>query len=519
LWGWARLILENPGVQGSSESDRELLDAAALCGHLIAPSSVYGFLTRHRRLIFPDELFADLFPSGRGRPSVPADVVASVLLLQQLEGLSDRQAVEALRTDIRWKAACGLALDDDGFHPTVLTYWRNRLHRSERPHRIDEAVKQVAEQTGVLSGRSRRALDSTVLFDAVATQDTVTQLVAQIRRVRRLLPAAREVNVTAHDYDQAGKPVCAWDDPDARDALVSALVADAVAILDALPVTGLDDEAEQAVALLALVAGQDVEPGDRPGSWRIARAVAKDRVVSTVDPESRHVHKTVAEHRDGFKAHVVVEPETGLITANDLTAGNAPDGPVGVALLRSQTQPVQVLGDSAYGAGATRAALVKAGHELVIKPLPLRPAVPDGLSRDDFTVDHSARTVTCPAGITVPLSAKGNATFGARCRGCALRSRCTTAKAGRSVHVTAHDDQLVAARAAAATEAFQADYRRWRPMAERAIAWVVADNHRRVRDRGIARNQLWLSLRVAAVNLRRLLVLGLQPTTNQWAIT
>jgi IS5 family transposase len=506
-------------MQGSSEGDRELLDAGALCGHLVAESSVYGFLAHHRQRIFPDELFADLFPSGRGRPSVPADVVASVLVLQQLEGLSDRQAVEALRSDIRWKAACGLALDDEGFHPTVLTYWRNRLNRSARPHRIDEAVKRVAEQTGVLSGRSRRALDSTVLHDAVATQDTVTQLIAQVRRVRRLVPAAREVVVTGHDYDQAGKPVCAWDDPDARDALVSALVADAVAILDVVPVTGLDEEQEQAVALLALVAGQDVEPGEAPGSWRIARAVATDRVVSTVDPQSRHVHKTVREHRDGFKAHLAVEPETGLITANDLTAGNASDGPVGVALLQNEPEPVQVLGDSAYGAGPTRAALVEAGHELVIKPLPLRPAVPGGFTRDDFAVDHSARTVTCPAGITLPLSAKGNATFGARCRGCALRRRCTTAKAGRSLHATAHDDQLVAARAAAATDAFQADYRRWRPMAERAIAWIIADNHRRVRYRGITRNQLWLSLRVAAVNLRRLLTLGLQPTPSGWAIT
>jgi hypothetical protein len=511
-------MLENAGMQGSSESDRELLDAGALCGHLVAPSSVYGFLARHRQRIFPDELFADLFPSGRGRPCVPADVVASVLVLQQLEGLSDRQAVEALRTDIRWKAACGLALDDEGFHLTVLTYWRNRLHRSDRPHRIDEAVKQVAEQTGVLSGRSRRALDSTVLYDAVATQDTVSQLVAQIRRVRRLVPAAREVVVTGHDYEQAGKPVCAWDDPDARDALVSALVADALAILNALPVTGLTDEQEQAVALLALVAGQDVEPGDTPGSWRIARAVAKDRVVSTVDPQSRHVHKTVREHRDGFKAHLAVDTRYRADHANDLTAGNAADGPVGVALLQHQTERVQVLGDSAYGSGPTRAALAEAGHDLVIKPLPLRPAVPGGCTRDDFAVDHTKRTVTCPAGLTVALSAKGNATFGARCRACVPRPRCTTAKAGRSVHVTVNDQQLVAARGAAATEAFQAAYRRWRPRAERAIAWIVADTHRRVRYRGITRNQLWLSLRVAAVNLRRLLTLGLQLTTSGWAI-
>lgn len=225
-------------------------------------------------------------------------------------------------------------MDDGGFHPTVLTYWRRRLDASDRPHRIDERVKRVADVTEVLAGRDRRALDSTVLFDAVATQDTVTQLVAQIRRVRRLVPAAREVAVSAHDYDRAGKPECDWDDRGARDQLVSALVIDAVAVLDCLPVSGQTGEQERAVALLALVAGQDVEPGDHPGSWRIARAVAKDRVISTVDQESRQSTKSVSVHRDGFKAHLAVEPETGLIVANTVTAGNAPDGPAGAAPIR-----------------------------------------------------------------------------------------------------------------------------------------------------------------------------------------
>jgi IS5 family transposase len=494
------------------------MDARALCGHLLGDGSVYAFLAEHRRELFDEALFADLFPSGRGRPSVPADVVATVLVLKALEDLSDRQALCALRTDIRWKAACGLALDDEGFHPTVLTYWRRRLDFSDRPHRIDERVREVAAETGVLAGRDRRALDSTVLHDAVATQDTVTQLVAQIRRVRRVVPAAREVVVTGHDYERAGKPDCDWDDRDARDRLVSALVIDAIAILDCLPVSGLDERQEQAVALLALVAGQDVEPGDTPGSWRIARAVARDRVVSTVDPDSRHVHKSVSQHYDGFKAHVAVEPEIGLITANTVTAGNAGDGPTGVALLDGEASPVQVLADSAYGAGPTRAALTQAGHELVIKPLPLRPAVPGGFTRDDFPVDHAARTVTCPNQVTVAVSPKGNATFGARCRSCPLRDRCTTATAGRSVHLTDHDDQLVAARNAAAAPEFQADYRRWRPMAERSLAWLTR-GHRRVRYRGIRRNQLGLSLRVAAVNLARLRTLGLACTDNGWALT
>src|SRR6266511_2424744 len=216
-------------MQGHSEPNRELLDAAALCRKLVPEGSVEAFLADHRHELFPDVLFADLFPSGRGRPSVPADVMATVMVLQALEGLSDRDAARALRDRISWKVACGLALDDEGFHHTVLTYWRNRLRASERPERIFEAVRQVVEATGLLTGKTRRALDSTLLDDAVATQDTVTQLIAAIRRARRLLPAAAALQLAAHDYNRTGKPACAWDDQAARQQLVSALVNDALA--------------------------------------------------------------------------------------------------------------------------------------------------------------------------------------------------------------------------------------------------------------------------------------------------
>jgi hypothetical protein len=179
------------------------MDAASWCRHLVPDGSVYAFLADHRHQLFPPELFADLARQGGGHPSVPAEVVATVMVLQALEGLSDREAISALRRDIAWKVACGLRLDDEGFHPTVLVYWRNRIRASPRPRRVFEAVRQVVEATGVLKGRGRRVLDSTVLEDAVATQDTVTQPVAAIRRVRRLVAAAREVELAAHDDDRA----------------------------------------------------------------------------------------------------------------------------------------------------------------------------------------------------------------------------------------------------------------------------------------------------------------------------
>lgn len=492
-----------------SKPNPELLDAAALCRQLVADGSVYAFLADHRRELFDDELFADLFPSRRGRPSIPGDVMAAAMVLKSLEGLSDRQAADALRCDIRWKVAAGLPLDHGGVHFTVFTYWRTRLDASEAPERIKEAVHSVIEATGVLAGRRRRALDSTLLDDAVATQDTVTQLISAIRRVRRLIPQAAAVKVSAHDYDTVAKPVIAWDDPLAKQALITGLVNDATAIIAALEGVELNRDQADAVGLLALVAGQDVEPGEVEGTWRIAQRVAPDRVVSTVDPESRHMHKSVSEYRDGFKAHIAVEPETGLITAAALTPANTADGPTGVGLLAEEGSGLQVLADSAYGSGEVRAALRQAQHDQAIKPMPLRPAVPGGFDRDDFVIDHVGRSVTCPAGHTVAISAKGSATFGVRCRGCPLLASCTAAKDGRSMHIAPHDDEMVEARRAWRDGDFAEDYRQLRPMVERSIAWLVADGHRRVRYRGVRKNQLGLSLRVAAINLRRLVNLGL----------
>jgi IS5 family transposase len=494
------------------------LDAATWCRHLIPDGSVYAFLADHRQQLFPPELFADVARQGGGHPSVPAEVVATVMVLQALEGLSDREAISALRRDIAWKVACGLRLDDEGFHPTVLVYWRNRIRRSARPRRIFEAVRQVVEQTGVLRGRGRRVLDSTIVADAVATQDTVTQLVAAIRRVRRLLPQAREVELAAHDYDRPGKPQCAWDDPQATQALVSGLVNDALALLAAVVDPGLEAEQAEAVALLALVAGQDVEPGTRPGSWRIARKVAHDRVISVVDPQARHTRKTSADKRDGYKAHVAVEPESGLVTGCALTAANFPDGPTGLELLAAEEPGLEVLGDSGYGSGPTRAALRAAGHTQTIKPVPLQSAVPGGFTIHDFRIDRQAGMVRCPAGATAPITSSGQVRFARHCQGCPLRRRCTTAKGGRTIHLHAQEDELRAARRRATTRSFQQSYRRWRPMVERSIAWLVADGCRRVPYRGIERNEAWWSLRVAAVNLRRLLVLGLARHDGAWVL-
>ena len=184
---------------------------------------------------------------------------------------------------------------------------------------------------------------------------------------------------------------------------------------------------------------------------------------------------------------------------------------------------LDVLGDSAYGSGDTLAELDTAGHNIVIKPWPLHrnPKLGgDQFSRDDFKIDYQHRVVTCPNGVTTRISDKGTATFGAKCRGCPVRQRCTTAKDGKSFTVGEHDQHLARNRNRWRDDPdLVAAYRQHRPMVERAIAWLVAKGNRRVRYIGVDANRLGLTHRVAAINLRRLVNLGLTHNETGWALT
>ena len=540
-------------MQGVERADREFLDAAGLVGHLVPEGSMFAFLAEHRGRVFPDEAFADLFPSGKGRPSMPGSVAASILTLQTLLDLSDAETAESARCDLRWKVATGMALDDKGFHPTTLTYWRRRLAASARPHRINDAVRQVVQQTGILRGRHRRAVDSTILADAVATQDTITQLVAAVRRVARQVPGAAEqitAVCTGHDYTRTGKPDIDWDDPTAKDTLVSALVNDANTLLATLAQTDLDEgdeQAQSALALLALVAGQDVEPAEgsdgTDGRWRIARKVAPDRVISTVDPEARHTRKSPEARRDGYRAHLAAEPATGIITDEQLTKAAGTDNSDPAIAEQFLTADIansndntdhntdqadtdtsarrEWYGDSAYGTGDLRGAIHDAGHQAVIKPKPLQPAVEGGYTLDDFTVDEENQTVTCPNGNTRPISATRIATFGALCRDCPLRAQCTKSKTGRKIVLHERDDLLRQARRDFKNNPhLRESYRQHRPNIERVVSQVASRGGRRLklRYRGTERNNAWLKRRTAALNLRNLINRGLDHAAG-WILT
>jgi hypothetical protein len=534
------ILFDHHRVQGVQRADRELLDARAVVGHLVAEGSVFAFLAEHRERVFPDEDFADLFASGMGRPSMPAPVAASILTLQTLFDLSDGEAAEAARCDLRWKVATGVALDDKGFHPSTLVYWRRRLAKSQRPHRLTDTIRKIVDETGILRGKRRRAIDSTILDDAVATQDTVTQLIAAIRRVARQVPGAADTIAkvcTGHDYSQPGKPRIDWDDQAARDGLVSALVNDANAVVTALADTQLDEAAQSALGLLALVAGQDVEPAEdsdgTDGRWRIAQRVAEDRVISTVDTEARHTRKSQHARRDGYRAHVVAEPETGIVTDEQLTKAAGEDNTdpaVAEQFIKADMAaredsngelPREWYGDSAYGTADVREQIEAAGDTAVLKPKPLQSAVEGGFTMDDFEVNEPDNTVTCPAGNTRPISRTRVATFGALCRECPLRAQCTTSKTGRKIVLQRRDDLLRQARRDwRENPELREQYRRHRPNVERVISQLASRGGRRVklRYRGTTSNNAWLKRRTAALNLRNLISRGLRLTTAGWRL-
>ena len=528
-----------------------LQGTAAVCEGRVGEGSIWAVLHRECHRLFPDELFADLY-AQTGRRSVPPRIVAVVMVLQRLLGLSDREAVEAFTFDTRWKYACGgLDFDYPGFAHTVLVDMRERLRRSQRPERVFEVTVQAARQAGLVG--ARRVLDSTPLYDAVATMDTITLVRSAIRGLLRVADQALEVELRAvltsgDDDATTAKPRIDWDDPAACEALVDTRAKDARACLGLLDGRALAPVVAEAAALLATVVGQDLEEG-ADGVFRIARKVARDRVISTVDPDARHGHKTAARGFDGYKGHVSADPDSEIIVVTGVTAGNVgdaaaaedllgeftgtaepavepcPEQPADPAAEPSRKQPApptpEVYGDAAYGTGPLLARLEAAGIDPHVKVQ--APTAPGGrFAKDRFGIDLAAGTVTCPNQVTVPITwggSGGTARFGAACATCPLAAGCTSSAKGRAVWVGNYEAQLAAARARHADPARAADYRATRPKVERKLAHLMRRRHggRRARVRGRDRVAADFALLGGAVNLARLAVLGLHWSAGGWA--
>ncbi len=525
---------------GLADRQRVLGDPVEeFCGDRLE-GTVFGLLARERDRLFPDEMFADLF-TDRGRRSVPPSVVACVMVLQRLEHLSDRDAVDRFTYDARWRHACGVGGWEDGlveFVHTVLVRFRMRLEASDDPRRIFRRTTQIAAECGLVG--VKRVLDSAPLFDAVATMDTVTLVRSAIRGLLRAADAELEAELRGvlsgtDDYAAAGKPACDWDDADARAQLIDRLATDGWALLQQLEGRQLTGEVDQAAELLACVIGQDLQRDQDDGTWRIVRGVASDRVISTVDPDARHGRKSTAGKFDGYKGHIAIDPDTEIITATAASAANVGDGQLTGPLTEDlddidtsddrdgddrdgDDERPKVFGDAAYGSGEQLADLDERDIVAMVKTQP--PSNKAGrFTKDDFDIDLDAMTVTCPAEHTVPLrradSGRGQARFGDLCDDCPLRASCTDATNGRTIGIKQHEELLVAQRARQQDPGWQDDYRATRPKVERKLAHLIRRG-RKVRRRGLQRVDADWNLLAGAHNLARMVTLGLHHDGHGW---
>jgi len=508
---------------------------ARWCEAALAEGSVYRFLARERARLFPPELFADLF-EPTGRRSVPPSILAVVMVLQRLEGLSDREAADRFAFDVRWRYAAGVAdavagEETASFAHTVLVDLRARLRRSADPDRIFRVTCELARRVGLVG--VKRVLDSAPLEDAVTTQDTVTMIRGAIRGLLRACPPELKAKVGAalqreDAYAAPGKPACDWTDRQAREALVDALVRDGYRAHYALRGERLNPRVAEAAALLATVTGQDIEETS-DGRFRIFEGTASDRVISTVDPEARHGHKTAAHGFDGYKGHLAIDPDSEVITAVEVSPAVIGDAAVAPRLLddlvQGQGEPARavVYGDSAYGTGAHLAWLDHHGLTPMVKTQ--LPTAPGGrFTKDQFRIDLQAATVTCPARVTVAITPArrggGRARFGVVCSVCPLRQACTSSTRGRVLAIHSHEATLAAARSRQRDPTWLADYRATRPKVERKLAHLLRRRHggRRARVRGLVRVTQDFKLLAAAVNLARFASLGLCSTPSGWQL-
>jgi hypothetical protein len=379
------------------------------------------------------------------------------------------------------------------------------------------------------------------LYDAVATMDTITLIRSAVRGLLAaadadLATALRAVLTSGDDYTTAGKPQIDWDDVAAREVLIDSRARDGHALLGVLDGAAPGEPVRQAAALLATVLGQDLEAAD-DDVFRIVRRVAPDRVISTVDPQARHGHKTNHRGYDGFKAHIAIDPDSEIITATAVSAPGISDAVTAVDLLAELlTDPPEaspaaadraaVYADAAYGAGELLTRLDQAVVEVKVKVQ--NPVAPDGhFTKDAFTIDLAAATVTCPAGLTKPIRPirghdrhAGAARYGKACISCPLAAECTTSRSGRIITIGHHEARLSRARAEQRDPTWKADYRATRPKVERKIGHLTRRRHggRRARMRGSHKITADFRLLAAATNLARLATLGLtyQPATG-WA--
>ena len=506
------------------QADVEYLDR-------VGRDSFYGLLAQARSRLFRDEDFATLYCLDNGRPSVAPSLLAVALLLKAHDKVSDEECVERANFDVRWCVALGLELASQPFVKSTLQEFRAKLVIHEQAGAIFLASLEEAKRQGFLRGKKRTiALDTTPIFGKGAVQDTHNLLATGIvMLVRALADVTRwEPGVWARRHDLGryfgtslkGEAAINWDKKSERKALLASIVGDAQRLLEiarevrATLVAGCadDEKIAHAAELLCQLLVQDIGTG-ASGDPELKQGVAPDRMPSATDPEMRHGRKSKSTRFDGHKATVAVDVATGLVTAVDVIAGNAPDNENALALVEASEHNTDCevetsIGDCAYGDGATRQAFAAAKRDLVAK-LPARAG--GQLSKDEFEIDLERGCVTCPAGHTTRVShferrrgqCKRRFVFAAPlCAICPLRPACVRSKDGRGRSIVIHPQEalLQQARAYQATAKGRETLRK-RQVIEHRLARLVQLGIRQSRFFGRSKTMFQLLMAAAVANL------------------
>jgi hypothetical protein len=530
---------------GKRSPQRGLFEADTVYGDFVGRDTFYGFLAAQRGTLFRDEDFAALYVLDNGRPSVPPSLLATALVLQTYDDVSDEEARQRATYDLRWKVALGVEVDARPFAKSTLQEFRAQLIVHAQQRAVFERSLALAKQRGAFRTPQplKVALDTTNILGRGAVKDTYNLLADGMRQVLRVLAGQAgtplEAWATAAGYGRyvsgpsvKGGAGIDWDDPAARERFLGELVADADRLVEqvrvaraGLAVGGLEETALVAAAgLLSRVLQQDVERPETGAALK--EGTAPDRLVAIHDPEMRHGRKSAAKRFDGHKAAVVVDTDSQLITAVDVLAGNAPDA-VGALALVEQTEQAtgcavaESYGDGAYGDGATRQAFAEADRRLIAK-------VPRGtnqgrLPKTAFRIDLAAGTCTCPGEQTtreqrrIAGGRQGFVFAAATCGPCPLRAQCVAGAGGRTVAVHPQEALLQAARTYQASPAF-AEARRRRQTVEHRLARLVQLGIRQARYVGRTKTLFQLLMAAAVANLTLLARTSLEnpsaPTTG-----
>ena len=427
-----------------------------------------------------DSMFAHMY-SEIGRPSVPPTYMTVLMIIQTREGWSDGQAIEAAMFDDRVKYALGVSRTPEvSCDRSTLCKFRARALVNDLDRAILKQSLLGAATAGLLAD-DEDLVDSYMVSGAAAKQGTFLLIHQAIRGVLWQAACERVTVPTLRrdDYAIRRKPDIDWTDESQRNQLLEDLVTDSRTLTTALKdQPGLSEELKQKLDLLCAVTGQDIETLP-DGTVRIAQRVAKDRIISVVDEEMRHGHKTTSAKTDGYKTHLmtpnVTSDQPRLVTSVVVTGANVPDGDVVGELVAERTYltgaaPKQMMGDTAYGSEAVQERVREVSKETsVVAPVP--PAVNKAghFSKSDFVIDTDAHTVTCPAGHTisyVPKKPRPNmkpkqVVFmdEAKCQECPLRAQCVNGKGPRSIRVRADEKQVQEKRAKQRTSEWTEHYR------------------------------------------------------------